>query len=76
MSKKIKHAIVYVILIVVICLLFIALFDWIVGPLIVLGVTLGLANSLIYLCLLIGLVIITWFIGLAVEKLIDWLLKE
>jgi len=42
----------------------------------VLGVTLGLANSLIYLCLLIGLVIITWFIGLAVEKLIDWLLKE
>jgi len=76
MKKKIKHAIAYIILIAVICLLFIAFFDWIVGPLIVLGVTLGLANSLIYLCLLIGLVIITWFIGLAVEKLIDWLLKE
>lgn len=76
MKIKIKHAIAYIILIACICGIFIGLWDWIVEPLIELGITLGLVKSLICLCLVIGLGMFLGFIGWAGEKLIDWLLEE
>jgi hypothetical protein len=76
MKREIKHAFAYIILIASICGLVIALWDFIVEPFIDLFITLGLVKSLICLCLLIGLGMLTWFIGWAGEKLIDWLLEE
>lgn len=76
MKKKIKHTIAYIILIATICGLVIALWDFIVEPFIDLFITLGLVKSLICLCFLIGLGVFIWFIGWALEKLIDWLLEE
>jgi hypothetical protein len=76
MKTKIKHAIAYIILIATFFGLVSALWVWIVKPVIVLFIKLGLVKSLIFLFLLIGLGVFIWFIGWTSKKLINWLLEE
>lgn len=76
MNKNIKHAFAYSILIATLFGLVGALWVWLAKLFIVLAIKVGLVKSLIYLCLLIGLGVFIWFILLAFEKLINWLLEE
>ncbi|WP_350345758.1 hypothetical protein ABR328_11120 [Lacticaseibacillus paracasei] len=79
MTKKIKHAIAYVLLVswagIVIYGLASLIWDfvdWFVEPF----VKLGMVKSLTILIFVIGAGTVAWFVFWSGEKLVKWLLKE